>query len=144
MNLSSNIKITFCEAGAGSGTTTLTGSSVDMSCFDGVIFVTNLATANAGNYLKAQQSSDNGVADAFADLEGSKVVCDEANQTLWLDVYRPQERYIQPVVVRGSATVSEAVFAIQYAGRKAEISNLVTGASGIKGELSISPAEGTA
>lgn len=141
MNGLKNIKITLVEAGATSAGTELTSDSVDMEGFDGVMFVGSIATANAGNYGKAAQSSDDGVADAFSDLEGSKNVPGTNGHSFLIDIYKPLKRYVRCAVIRaGANTVTGDIYAIQYCAAKAPISQGAT----INGELHISPAEGTA
>ena len=79
MNLSNGIKITKVAAASASGTGVVNGTVLDMTGFEGVLFITAIATANAGNLLKAQIGSKNDGSDA-ADLEGSAVAAtaDEA------------------------------------------------------------------
>lgn len=141
MNGMKNIKITLVEAGATSAGTELTSDSVDMEGFDGVMFVGKIATVNAGNYGKAAQSSDDGVADAFSDIEGSKVVPGDDGDSFLIDVYKPQKRYVRCAVIRaGANTVTGDVYAIQYGPAKPPVTQGTT----IDSELHISPAEGTA
>jgi hypothetical protein len=141
-NLSNAIKVTKVAAGAASGGTDVAGTTIDMQGFEGVVFVTTIATANAGNFLKAQQGVASDLSDA-ADLEGSKVVAAANGQVVWYDLYQPRERYVRPVVVRaGANTATGDLYAIQYGPRRLPVSNLV--ANTIIGEVAVSPAEGTA
>lgn len=147
MNLSKGIKITRALNAVAAGTTSQNGSILDMSGFDGVMFVAALGTLTATQVtsLKAQQGALVGGGD-MADLAGSAVgpLADaDSNKCLVLDVYRPQKRYVRPVVVRGTANaVIDGVIAIQYSARvKPTIHDAATIAAS---ELHVSPEEGSA
>lgn len=143
MNLSNGIKITKCAAASTAATTAINGTALDMSGYEGVLFFTAIATANVGNFLKAQIGAVADGSDA-ADLEGTKVVADTNGQVAWLDVYRadPNQRYIRPVVVRGASTVVGEIYALQYESRRQVVDNNI--ASTIIGKLVVNPFEGTA
>ena len=145
-NLSKNVKITpaiLPSAGA-AGTTDIEGATLDMSGFEGVLImiVMGAITATAVTSIKAQQGAESDLSDA-ADLEdsGQDIADDDDNQTFFIDLYRPAERYVRLLVDRGTANaaVASATY-IQYSGRKPPFSH----ASGVSGELIISPDEGTA
>lgn len=142
MNLFKNIKVTKVLAGAVSAGTELDGTAVDMSGYEGVVFFGTIATANAGNFLKAQEGLLSDGSDG-ADLSGSKVVAVANAQVVWNDVYKPQKRYVRPVIIRaGANTITGDVYALQYGGRLKPETNLVLNA--LIGSLLISPDEGTA
>lgn len=140
MNLSSRIKITKVKDHSTAATDAIESSYVDMAGYEGVLFMTSVGTANAGNYINAKQcdTSDG----TYADLEGTKVTSGTSDEDLWVDVYRPQERYVKCYVTRGASTTCESIWAIQYGARKAPVDNTTSGT--IAGELHASPAEGTA
>lgn len=147
MQLSKNTKISqVVDATAGAaGTTDIEGDSVDMSGFEGVLFIVMMGaiTTNAVTSVKAQQSSDDGSTDAFADLAGTAqtVADDDDGQVFYIDVYRPRERYVRPVIDRGTQNaVVQSVLAVQYGPRVAP----TTHGTGVNGEAHVSPAEGTA
>ncbi len=141
MNLNKNVKVVKVLAGASSAGTTLTSSAVDTQGFEGVMFVGSIATANAGNFAKVQQSSDDGSSDTYADLEGTKLVTGNDADSFLIDINKPRERYLKCLVVRGGAnTATGDVYAILYGPRKAPTSH----GSTIDAETHASPAEGTA
>lgn len=110
-----NLKIEQSAAAASSAGTAVNGTGVDMSGHEGVIFFSAIATANAGNYLKAQESDDNS---SFADLAGTKVVAASNGQKVVLEVHKPKKRYIRAVLIRGGAdTVTSDIIAVRYGGR---------------------------
>lgn len=146
MNLSKNIKITRVMNAVAAGTSDQNSSVVDMSGFDGVLFIALFGTLTASQVtsIKAQQGAASNLSDA-ADLAGSAVgpLADtDGNKILALDVHKPEERYVRCVVDRGTANaVIDGIIAIQYCGRKAPLSQDSSVASI---ETLISPIEGTA
>lgn len=109
------LKIDKVASGASSAGTAVNGSGLDMAGHESVIFTARIATANAGNYLKAQESDDNS---SFSDLEGSKVVAGSNDDIVMLEVFKPKKRYIRAVLIRaGADTVTGDVYAIRSGGR---------------------------
>jgi hypothetical protein len=140
MNLSSQIKITKVADHTTAGTDAINSTAVDMSGYEGVLFVTSFGTANAANTINAaQETTSDGT---FTDLAGTSVASGTSDEDVWIDVYRPQERYVRCEVARGASTTCESIWAIQYGARKAPVDNTTSGT--IAGELHASPAEGTA
>jgi hypothetical protein len=140
MNLSKSVKVTKVLDYASAGTGTSNGTELDMQGFEGVMFVGGaIGTANAGNYYKLQQDTATGMGSA-ADLEGTKVTPGDNGDGINIDLYRPQERFVRIVRVRGASSTAESVIAIQYGARKPPVDD----ASTIDGELHVSPDEGTA
>lgn len=146
MNLSRNIKITpaITPDNGTAGTTDINGATLDMQDFEGVLIevVFGAITASAVTSIKAQQGAESDLSDA-ADLEGTgqTIADDDDNETFYIDLYRPQERYVRLVVDRGTqnAVVASATY-YQYGARKKPVSH----ATGVTGELHVSPDEGTA
>lgn len=140
MNLSKNVKVTKVIPAAGAGTGTTNGTEVDMSGWDGVMFVGGaIGTVNSGNYFKLQQDTVTGMGSA-ADLEGTKLVPTVNANAVVIDLYRPLERFVRPVCVLGASSTLGDLYAIQYMAKEVPTSQ----ATGIDTELHVSPAEGTA
>lgn len=140
MALSENIEIADCLDYA-SGTSSRDGTSVDMQNWEGVMFICKHATiaSSASGDLHLETSSDDS---SFNDLEGTKIAVadDDDDEVFVLDLFRPQERYVRPVVTKdGSNAQAETVVAVKYRGRKVP----VTDAGADEYELHISPDEGT-
>ena len=141
-----HIKVTRVMNAVAAGTTTQNGTGVDMTGFEGVLFVAAFGTLTATQVtsLNAQQSSDDGSTDTYDDLAGTKAgpLADaDSNKLLAIDVYRPQKKFVRPTVVRGTANaVIDGVIAIQY-NLKKEPSTQPTSVSASK--AIVSPAEGT-
>ena len=145
--LSERVKVSRVLNAVAAGTTAQNGTAVDMQGYDGVMFVAMFGTltANQVTSLKAQQSSDNGSADTFADLEETGVgplVDGDGNKCLILDVFCPEERYVRPVVSRGTANaVIDGVIAIQYSARERPTAHAASVAAAA---TLVRPDEGTA
>lgn len=141
MNLSKGTKLTLVKAAQTSAGTAINTDSVDMEGFEGVMFFGTVATVNAANFANLAQSDDDGDADAFADLAGTKVVPGTNGNSFLIDCYKPQERYVRCEIDRGGAnTATGDIYALQYGARKEPTSQ----GSTIDAELHVSPDEGTA
>ena len=117
--LTESADVRVVEGPAAAGTTDLTSDSVDMAGYDGVLFIAHMGaiTSSAVTSLKAQQSSDDGDADSFADLAGASVtIPDDGDDSCFvLDVYQPRERYVLCVLDRGTQNaVLNGIIAIPY------------------------------
>lgn len=146
-NLLKDIKVTRVLNAVAAGTSNQNGATLDMSGWDGVLFIAAVGTLTSTQVtgLKAQQGNASNMSDA-ADLAGSAVgpfADADGNKALALDIYRPLERYVRCVVTRGTANaVIDGVIAIQYRGRKSPVTQDTTYIAANK-QL-VSPAEGTA
>ncbi len=146
MNLSKNVKITpaILPSEGVAGTTDLNGAILDMQGFEGVLIevVFGVITSGAVTSIKAQQDTDS-AGGTMADLAGTaQTIADtDDDKTFYIDLYRPQERYVRLVVDRATqnAVVSSATY-IQYGARVAP----TTHGTNVSGETHVSPAEGTA
>ena len=139
MNLSKNVKVVLAKAAAASGTTAVTTDVIDTQGFEGVMFFGSVATKDAGNYAVAQQGAAADGSD-MADLAGTKVTPATNGHSFLIDVYHPQERYVDVVITRGQATATGDVYAVLYGAHKAPTAHGAT----ILAETHASPAEGTA
>jgi len=136
------IKITRVSNAAAAGTSDVNGTGVDMQGFDGVLFVAAVGTLTATQVttLKAQSSTDDGSTDAYADISGAVTAAladGDSNKLLVLDVHHPSERYVRPVLDRGTANaVLDGIIAIQYRAGSRPTSNgsTVSSAVGYSGQ----------
>lgn len=129
--LSKNAKFLRINNAAAAATTLITSSAVDMKGFDACCFTVAYGgiDATATNTVKIQQSSDDGSADAYSDLDNSTVTvaADDDNQIVVVDVVRPQKRYLKCVLTRGVATtVIDGIFAQQYQAKTGPVSQPTT------------------
>ena len=139
-NLSKNSKITKLDATQGAAASDYNGGILDMQGYEGVVFLASLGTAAADNGLKVQQGAASNLSDA-ADLLGTQLLSDGTQTDLVTEIIKPLERYVRPVVIRGTSSTIEAIWAIQYGNRKGAVNNATT-AQAV--EIHSSPAEGTA
>jgi hypothetical protein len=138
-------KLTKVADHTAAATTDVTSSSVDMQGWDGVVFFTSYGTAAADNLIHIEQSSDDGSSDTFTDVAGSEVNASGASdEDQFVDILRPEERYLRCIAVRGTSSTCESIWALQYRGRKAPFAsspNLTSGT--IYGNRLQSPVAGT-
>jgi hypothetical protein len=138
--LSNFVKIMQGAATTAAGTSEVDGATIDTAGLEGVLFIAKFGTAATDNTLQAQQGADSGLSDA-ADLIGTSVAVGASDEIVWLDLYRPQERYVRVQVERGTSTTLDWCVALGYCPRVTPVDNTTAGT--IAGEAHISPAEGT-
>ena len=147
MFLSENVRIVRLMNAVAAGTSDQDGTGIDMQGWDGVMFIALLGTLSASQVtsMKVQQSSDDGSADAYTDVEGSdsgNLDDDDDNDQIVIDILRPEERYLRPVLLRGTGNaVIDGIVAIQYKARETPITDHSTV---VKIERLSSPVAGTA
>ena len=140
--LSERVKLIKIADHSTAATSTVTSSAVDTYGYGGVLFLTSFGTAAADNTVKIQQSSDDGVADSYGDLEGTSVASGTSDEDVWVDVIKPQKRYLKFIAARGTSSTLESMWAVLYHPAAVPVTNSTSGT--IIGEESVSPAEGTA
>lgn len=134
-------KITVDDA-TGAGTSEVDSTALDMTGYDGVLFIAKIGTAAANNSLKGQSD----VASAMStvqDMAGSSVPSSAVAtlKTLILDVARPTKQWVRCAVLRGTSTTVDAIVAIQYRARN--LPTAQAAAAAISKALN-APADGTA
>jgi hypothetical protein len=123
MNISKITKQVHVLNAVAAGTSNQTGTHVDMQGFDGVMFLADIGTLTATQVtsMKAQGGNASNDSDQ-ADISGAATAAmadGDSNKMLILDVFRPQQRYVRPVVLRGTANaVINCVIAILYQADK--------------------------
>ena len=133
--------------GVAAGQATNNGSSVDMKGYDSITFIALIGTivATGTITLKAQQSSDDGDADAFSDLEGTAIAytSDDDDKMVILEINCPLKRYVRPVVTTAVANGTiDGVVAIQTKSSTEPVTHDAT--TVLSAEFHHAPAEGTA
>ena len=148
MNLSKNAKFLRLNGAISAATTDVTNmTSIDMLGYQAVTLLVSAAaiTSGAVTTVKMQQSSDDGVADGYSDLEGTSVsISDASDSTLTvLEIANPQKRYLKPVITRGTQNAAfEGVFAICTGPKVAPVTQSTTHVTIL--EFHHAPDEGTA
>jgi hypothetical protein len=135
--LSEEIKIT-TVASVATGTSTITGTALDMAGYDGALFIVRLGSPATNNNLRVTQCDTTG--GSYADLEGTLVGNHATDNPLIVDVKRPREQFLKYVVTRGTTSTIDIVTIIQYKARNRGVSQ----PSGTQIEKYHNPAEGTA
>src|SRR5438309_5079829 len=138
MNLSKDVKVTVVSAAAVAAQTAVNSAIVDMSEYDGVMFLAVLdsAVSTSAISLKAQQNTLNqttGMADITA--TGTATYTGTGSETagfaFLVDVFRPQQRFVRAVLTRTTANaVVDCIIAIQYkSGKKPTVRDITVSAS---------------
>ncbi len=122
MNLSKDVKITVVAAAAAAATTAITSDVLDMSGYDGVMFValtgdvtatsvlTLTAKANSANSTSSPTPVTQKATDAF-----TAGASDADSKALVVDVFKPTLRYVFAELTRATANaVVGGIIAIQY------------------------------
>lgn len=142
-----DMKLVRVKAASAAGQTAVNSDSVDMAGYDAVVFFTSFGaiTTTGVQSIKVQSSSDDGDADAFADLAGTGVTVadDDDGQTFGVQIIRPVERYLRLVVSRATAdAVVGEIYALLLGADVRPLTSTVTNVATF--ESHTSPAAGTA
>lgn len=141
-NLIEDTKISLSLIKLNADNETLTGEILDMTGFEGVLFIAAAQKGESQTFgLKAQQDAVVGFGGA-ADLAGSNVAFTTAAGThglAGLEIHHPKEQFVRPVLVvpNWSTPTAAVVIAIQYGKNWRPITNTNT-------EFHEAPAEGSA
>jgi predicted transcriptional regulator len=125
----------------------ITSDAVDMSCFEGALFLCVLGTLTSTGTVtcKLQQSSDDAASDAYSDIEGTSVVNTGDTATtkiLAIDIKNPGKRYLKLLATRATANCAiDAMIVIKYGPKLAPVTQ---SADVDASEAHVCPAEGTA
>jgi hypothetical protein len=122
-NLAMNINVVRVVNAQVAGLTAFTGTHVDMSGWDNVVFIAGVGALSATQVtaLKAQNGALANDTDQ-ADIAGAITPAmgdGDSNKLLILEINRPLLRYVRPVINRATANaVIDFCIAIQYSGDK--------------------------
>lgn len=125
MNLSKSIKVTVVEAAAAAGQTELVSDVLDMSGYEGVIFIALLGDVTSGSVLTltVKGNSANSVSSPTpvtqkATSAFTAGASDADSKVLLVDVYKPTLRYMFASLTRTTQNaVVGGIIAIQYRSR---------------------------
>ncbi len=126
MNLSKNVKVTVVSPAAVAAQTAIDSSVLDMTGFDGVIFIALLGdvTSTSVLTLTAKGNTANSTSSPTpATLKATDAFTADAtsadSKAIMVDVYRPTQRYVFANLTRTTANaVVGGILAIQYKGTK--------------------------
>lgn len=127
------------------GTTDLTSETVDTQGFEGVRFICGFGTitGSAVTSTKVRQGAASNMSDG-ADLLGTaQTVADtDDNKIVISEIFRPEERYVDHIVDRGTANAVVDFLIVELYGPR--VKPVTQDATVIGMEVAISPIEGTA
>jgi len=147
LNMSKRIKLLRHSNAVAAGATLITPSAgVDTKGYGGCLFIVLWGAIVDGGTrsVEIHQSSDDGVADAYTAIQGSKVTVADAddNKVTYVDVYRPRERYLKSLINRATQNSTvDGILAVLYDPKDMPTTHDTT-VSG--GELHVAQPEGTA
>ena len=118
MELAQHIAISQAANAAAAATSAVESSIIDTANYDGVIFVTTVAVANAGNNVTLQHNTANATS-GMAAIAGAAVVIAANNQQVAIAVHKPTKRFLRAVITRTASTATGGVHVILYRSRKA-------------------------
>jgi len=110
--------------------------AVDTANFDGVLFILKADDGSADFQAKQSDELSGDLLDNGADI-GDNVTVDASDETVFLDIYRPDKRYVAIDV--GDDGHVDVVYALKYHSRKRPVNNEVN--EEIQGKVLISPDE---
>lgn len=144
-NLLANIEVVRCNDGEADSTGTYYSDILDLSGFEGVMFIAKFEDVDSGSVLTlSAQQGETDATGGMSDLSGNATHtasdADEADDDLLvLDLYRPTERYVRAKVVVGTqAAELESVIALKYHAKKPPVSQ---GATVMDSDTLVSPSE---
>jgi hypothetical protein len=124
MQLLDDIQITQISNGATAGTTPVTSSIINMSGYDGVLFIASMGTVTNGSVLTLQcnqntANSTSGMAEITGAITAAVTASSSSNTLMVLDVYRPLEQYLEAVWTPTTDNAAlNCIIAIQYKASK--------------------------
>jgi len=140
-NLINEGKIIKAADAATAGTADVTGATIDMGEGKSVLFFTAIATKAANNFLQIQSGASSTGSDAAA-LSGADVVAGVNGDVCAIEIMEPADRYITPVIKRGTSTATSDIWAFVFDGRKKPINNgQITALSGYVAKFLQTPAK---
>jgi hypothetical protein len=144
-NLGDDVKIVQAVtiAAGAAGSSPVNGTAIDMSGYEGVLFVVQFGPIVSGavTSIKVQQDVTSAMSTA-ADIAGTaQTVADtDDDKVFYVDLKRPREDFVRLVVSRGTQAATCAAMAYLYGSRQKP----VTHGTNVAGEIHYAPAEGTA
>lgn len=133
-----DVKVT-TVASVATGTSTITGTALDMAGFEGALFIVRLGSPATNNNIRLSQCDTSG--GSYAELTGSLVGNHATDNPLVIDIFRPREQFLKYIVTRGTTTTIDTVTIIQYNSKGMRP---ITQPSGTQTEKFNNVAEGTA
>lgn len=106
-NILMDTRASYGMAAANSGTSTLTGAAVDCDGCSSAAFVVQLGTADAGNRLQIEASTNG--QDGWYAIPGAVAA---GASKLQVEVAHLLTRYLRPVITRGVATTASQVLVL--------------------------------
>lgn len=141
MILLQDIKVTKISDPTSAGSTDVESDILDMAGYETVVFMTSFGTAATDNTFKARGAATNSSA-ALADLAGTLTAPGASDEDVSECLVRPQLRFVQAYVTRGTSTTVGDIWAVQFGARYRPVTNTIAGT--ILTKTVVEPIAGTA
>jgi len=142
--LSDCVKITKLADHTTAATSAVNSTGIDMTGYDGILFITSFGTAAANNTVNLAVSDT--VGGSYDDLTGTSVSSGTSDEDVYIDYTGGMADSTKPFIrleaARGTSSTLESIYAIQYKARSLPITQSVSGT--IVGEQHNRPVAGTA
>ncbi len=146
LNLTKNTKLVRHEVAVAAGVTVITPTTaVDCLGFESCTFVALMGAIVAGAATSVEVHQSAAASSGFTALKDSKVTVadDQDGKAVFVEVTRPQKRYLKLVVNRATQNATlDGIIALLSSPKIAPVTHDTTIVAG--SELHLSPAEGTA
>lgn len=139
-----SVEIQKLEAATAAGTSDIISDTIDMSGFEGCVFIIHLGTLTASHVtsVSVQESSDDSSYTDLADTDSGALADGDSDNLVVIDIHKPLLRYLQCTVNRGTQNaVINSVIGIKYGPISEPTSN---GSTVFGTEAHVSPVAGTA
>ena len=127
MNLGRNVKVTLVNNGETAGTGTITSDEVDMTGFEGVVFLVHMGAIDpsAVTTTYVRQDTVTGMGSGATLTGSTHTIADSDDDSVFLtDIYRPREQFLDVQVTRVTQdSVIQSIIAIQYGARKPPVTH---------------------
>ena len=127
MNLGRNVKVTRIKIFEGTGQGTVTSDELDMTGFEGCVFLVAMGeiVSGAATTCYVRQDTVTGMGGGVQ-LTGTVITITDSDddKILLMDVYRPKEQFLDVIVTRTVQNSEvDSITAIQYNGRKTPVTH---------------------
>ena len=111
--LTDGCKITKVKDYSSANTSAIVSDEIDMAGFEGIVFLTSYGTAAANNLVTVYAGDTSGATAATT----TTCTSGTSDEDIVIDLFRPGYRYLTFSAARGTSSVLECMWAIQYGAR---------------------------
>lgn len=125
--LNEHVKITKVKDHSAAGTSPITSDELDMTGYDGVVFLTSLSVPHsANNYMTFGQGLTTG-AEAVTVAHVHSVTSGAADMVLDVQPTPTLGKFVNVIVTVGTSSTVESIWAIQYCAKSHPVTSALVG-----------------